>query len=89
MHLLAVRTMSAGRELATGALCFAPDAQEIAAPEFGNLRFGIAVAQEFGSNVLRLAFVVPAGNAATVVEVGRDADMVDADSLDCVIDGVY
>ena len=62
--------------------------QQIAAPEFFDLRFGVAAADQLDGHIEGFAGVVPADDAAAAVEVGRDADMVDADQLDGVVDVV-
>src|SRR6266853_1592947 len=62
-------------------LHLSPDAQEVAAPQLGDVAFRVSAAQQFSGHVLTLAFVVPPQNAAAMIEVGRDADVVDADLL--------
>src|SRR5690606_4196935 len=75
-------------ELARDALVLAPHAQQVAAPELGALLLGGAAADPLERDVERLARVAPAGDAAAAVEVGADADVVDADQLHRVIDVV-
>ena len=60
-------------------LDFVHDAQQIATPEFFDLLFGVAAADELQSYVEGFAGVVPTDDSATTVEVGGDADVVDAD----------
>ena len=60
--------------------------QQVAAPQFGDLRFGVAAPHEFQRDVERLVGAVPAVHAAAAVEVRRDADVVDADQLHGVVD---
>ena len=70
------------------ALDFVHDPQQVAAPEFFDLLFGVAAADEFQSDVEGFAGVVPADDSAAAVEVGRDADVVDADELYGIVDVV-
>ena len=69
-------------------LDFVHDPQQVAAPEFFYLLFSIAAADELQSHVEGFAGVVPADDAAAAVEVGGDADVVDADELHGIIDMV-
>ena len=69
-------------------LHFAPDAEEVAAPELADLFFGVASAHQFESYVEGFGGAVPAVDAAATVEVGRDADVVDADEFHGVVDVV-
>lgn len=62
-----------------GLLYLVPDPQEIAAPELGNVGLAVAAADQLCGDVACLAHVFPAVQAAAVVEVGADADVVDAD----------
>ena len=68
------------------ALGLAPDAQQIAAPDLGDVLAAVAARCELGRDVGRLGRVGPARDAAAAVEVGADADVVDADQLDGVVD---
>ena len=70
------------------ALDFVHHSQQVAAPEFFDLLFGVAAADKLQSHVEGFAGVVPADNAAAAVEVRRDADMVDADELYGIINMV-
>ncbi len=65
-----------------------PDAQEIAAPELGDIRFGVTALDQLGGHVANLADIVEAFYAAAIIEIRADADMVDTDLSDRVIDGV-
>src|SRR4051812_11864037 len=67
-------------------LHFVHDPQQVAAPQLGNLRLGVAAADQFERDVERLVGAVPAVDAAAAVEVGRNADVIDADQLDRVVD---
>src|SRR5688572_2744338 len=69
-------------------LDFGPHTQQVAAPQPGNLRLGIAAAHQLQCHVEGFRRAVPAGDAATAVEIGRDADMVDADQLHGIVDVV-
>ncbi len=64
-----------------GFLDLVPDPQEIAAPEFGDVGLAVAAADQFGGDVACLADILPAVQAAAIVEVGADADVIDADFL--------
>jgi hypothetical protein len=46
-------------------------------------------AEEFGGHILALAFVLPAHYASAMIEVRGDADVIDSDLPDCVVDGIY
>ena len=61
------------------ALDFVHHAQQVAAPDFRDLLFGVAAAHEFQRHVEGSLGVVPSDHSAAAVEVGRDADVVDAD----------
>ena len=50
--------------------------------------FGVAAAEEFESDVAALGAVHPASDAAAVVEIGGDADVIDAEAADGVVDGI-
>ncbi|MNH27942.1 hypothetical protein D3C79_880710 [compost metagenome] len=65
-----------------------PGAQEIARPELCNVRFAVAAGQQFGGDVANFADVLPALQAATIVEVRGDADVVDTHLFHGVVDGV-
>src|SRR3546814_18054313 len=65
-----------------------PDSQKVAAPQFGDVGFGVAAGQQFGGDVADLAHVFPAFDAAAFVEVRTDANMVDTNLAHGVIDGV-
>jgi hypothetical protein len=67
-------------------LDFVHDAEQVAAPEFFDLLFGITVADKLQSHVEGFAGVVPADDAAAAVEIGRNADVVDANELHGLID---
>src|SRR5436853_7549067 len=73
-------------ELFRDFLHFAPDAQQVAAPDLADLLLGVAAAHELERHVERFGRAVPAVHAAAAVEVRRDADVIDADHLDGVID---
>ena len=67
----------------------APDAEQIAAPDLLDVGFAVAALDEFAGDVAAFGGVVPASNAAAAVEVGADADVVDAGDLDDVLDVIY
>jgi len=69
-------------------LDFVHHTQQIPAPEFFNLLFCVAAADEFQRDVKCLAGVVPADDATAAVEVRRDPDVVDAEELHRVVDVV-
>ena len=62
--------------------------QQIAAPEFFDLFFAVAAADQFDGDVKRFAGVVPAFDTAAAVEVGCNADVIDADQFHNVVDVV-
>ena len=63
-------------------------AQEIAAPERGDLLPIVAAPQQFGRDVRALRGVAPAGEPAAAVKIRGDADMLDADPPHRVVDVV-
>src|SRR5690606_34111644 len=63
-------------------------AQQVAAPQLLDLLLGVAAADELERDVEGLGRVAPAVDAAAAIEVGADADVVDADELDRVVDVV-
>src|SRR5690606_6228744 len=65
-----------------------PDAQQVAAPDLGDVGVAEAALAQLGGDVAGLGGVHPAGDAATAVEVGGDADVVDAGDLGDVLDVV-
>src|SRR4051812_50025041 len=69
-------------------LHFVHDPQQVAAPQLGNLRLGVAAADEFERDVERFVGAAPSLHAAAAVEVGRDAHVIDADQLHRVVDMV-
>ena len=73
-------------DVARDALDLAPHAQQVAAPDLADLLLGVAATHELERDVERLRRAVPAVDAAAAVEVGRDADVIDADLLDEVVD---
>ena len=70
------------------ALDFAPDAQQVAAPELRDVGPRVTARLELGRHVARLGRVLPADDPAAAAEVGADADVVDADQLHRVVDVV-
>src|SRR5690606_34756508 len=66
-----------------------PGAQQVAAPQLGDVRVAEAAAAQFGGDVRGFGRVHPAGQSAATVEVGGDADVVDAGDLDHVHDVVH
>src|SRR5262249_23347513 len=70
-------------------LRFAPDAQEIAAPQLSDVALGVPAAQQFGGDVRGFTLVLPSRHAAAVIEIGSDADVIDADALHSVCDGIH
>src|SRR5688572_420466 len=64
----------------------APDAKQVAAPHPADVGLAVAAAHELERDVERLRGAVPAVDAAAAVEVRRDADVLDADQLDGVVD---
>src|SRR5690606_13363552 len=68
------------------ALDLAPDAKQVAAPELLDFLSRIAARLERARHGGRLRRVRPADHAAASAEVRRDADMIDADEADRVVD---
>src|SRR5690606_6182981 len=64
----------------------APDPQQVAAPELGDLRFAEPTPTQSFRYIRGLRGVVPPGNAAATIEVGGQSDVVDAGDLDGVLD---
>src|SRR5690349_11901988 len=60
-------------------LHFVHHAQQIAAPDLGDLRLCVSAPHEFERDVERFVGAVPAVHAAAAVEIRRDSDMIDAD----------
>src|SRR4029453_15891188 len=75
-------------QLGGGALNFVHDTKQVAAPKFFDLRFAVASANKLDGDVQRLAGVVPADDAAAAVEVGREADVIDTDEFDGIVNVV-
>src|SRR5262249_5598825 len=61
-----------------------PHAQQVSAPEFGDVFFRVAAAHELERDIERFSRTVPALNAAAAVEVGRNADVIDTSQLHSV-----
>ena len=83
---LSFASVAGSRELGGRAFGFAPDAEQIAAPDLADIPLAVAARFELGRHVRRFGRIGPARDAAAAVEVGADADVVDADQLDRVID---
>src|SRR5690242_19838455 len=80
------RKADASRSMPRIALHLAPHAQQVAAPDLGDVGVAEAGAVQRGGHVARLAGVLPAGDAAAAVEVRGDADVVDAGDVGDVAD---
>jgi hypothetical protein len=63
-----------------------PDAQDVAAPQFGDRVVVVPAALQLGSDVRGFADVVPPD--AAVIEVRRQADMIDVNPLYRIVDRV-
>src|SRR6267378_5669443 len=81
-----MQSPASGLNLFGDLLHVAPDAQQIAAPDLGDLLLGVAAAHQFERDVERVGRAVPAVDAAAAVEVRRDADVIDPDELHGVVD---
>src|SRR5438309_8419152 len=77
-----------GFEAPTDVLSLGPYAQEVTAPQFGNILLGITPAKQFGRHILALAFVFPAQYASPMIEVRGDTYVIDADLLDGVVNRI-
>src|SRR3990167_9573752 len=77
-----------GLSCLAGLFDFFHDAQQIAAPELHDLFLRIAAAHEFRRDIGGLARMRPALDAAAALEVGGDADMIDADEPHRIADMV-
>src|SRR5690606_17841394 len=71
-----------------GSLGGAQRAQEVAAPDRGDLLAGVAAAQQLGGDVGRVGLAVEALDAGAVIEVGADAHVLHADAPGDVVDVV-
>ena len=60
--------------------------QQVAAPQFCDLLLRIAAAHKLQRHIERFGGIVPSRHAAAAFEVRRDADVIDADQLDRVVD---
>src|SRR5690606_13531688 len=65
-----------------------PDPQQVAAPDLRDVFVAVAALAQLGGDVAGFGGVHPAGDAATAIEVGGDADVVDAGDLRDVLDVV-
>src|SRR5690348_1247979 len=63
----------------------APHAQQVAAPDLGDVLVAEAGASQSGGEIARLRRIVPAGKAATAVEIRSDTHVVDAGDVDDVL----
>src|SRR6202035_5130304 len=77
-----------GLQRLTYALSLCPYAQEVAAPQFGNIPLRVMPAEQFGGHVLALSFILPAHYASPVIEIRGDADVIDSDLLDCIVNRI-
>src|SRR5450830_1784801 len=71
-----------------GLLDLVPHPQEVTAPQLGDIGFGVTALEQFGGDVAGVADVLPALKAAAIVEVRRNADVIDADLAHGVVDGI-
>src|SRR6188472_1596607 len=83
-----VTPLLAGLDPGRDFLDLAPDAKQIAAPDLRDLLFGVAPSHQFERHVEGFVGAVPAVDAAAAVEVRGDADVIDADQLDDIVDVV-
>ena len=67
----------------------APHPEQITAPDFRDLFFRVAPADELERHVEALGRAVPPVHASAAVEIGRDSDVVDANQLYGVVDVVH
>src|SRR5207302_7735595 len=79
---------TAGLQGLTCVLSLGPYAQEVSAPQFGNILLGVTPAEQFGGHILALSFILPAHHASPMIEVRGDADVIDADLLDRVLNRI-
>src|SRR5437879_13020156 len=79
---------TAGLQGLTGVLSLGPYAQEVSAPQFGNILLGGTPAEQFGVHILALSFILPAHHASPMIDVRGDADVIDADPLDRVLNRI-
>src|SRR5689334_11705633 len=70
-------------------LDFSPDSEQIAAPEFSDLLFGVAAADQFEGDVEGFGGAVPAVDSAAAIKVRRNSNVIDADELHGVIDVIH
>ena len=80
---------SAGRTSARRSLGGSHDAHEVAAPDPGDVGIAEAPTAQRGGDVAGLGGIHPAGHAARAIEVGGDADVVNADHADQVLNMVH
>ena len=64
----------------------AHDAEEVAAPDFLDVGLAVAAGEELAGELDELGGAGEAGDTAVAVEVGAEADMVDADYGDGVVE---
>src|SRR5690606_17429980 len=74
---------------AGNALVFAHYAEEVSAPDFGDVFFGITAFEKSAGDVGEFAGVVAAPDSAAAVEIRADADVVDSDDFHDVVDVVH
>ena len=69
-------------------LHLAQHADEITAPEFGDVLRRVAAFKEFARDVRAFAHIGIPTDSAAVIEVGAETDVVDANQTDGVVDGI-
>src|SRR5260370_3215284 len=72
----------------TDVLSLCPYAQEVTAPESGDISLRVMPAEQFRGHVLALSFILPARHSSPMIEVRGDADVIDPDFLDCIINRI-
>jgi len=60
--------------------------QQVPAPQPGDVVLAVTASHQLNRDVRRVSGAVPTFDAASAVEVGRNADVVDADQFDRVVD---
>src|SRR5580700_5183096 len=77
-----------GLQRLTNVLSLCPYAQEVTAPQFGNIPLRVMPAKQFGGHILALTFILPAHYASPMIEIGGDADVIDSDLLDGIVNRI-
>src|SRR3954465_3270765 len=74
------------RAMRPGRFHLAKYAQEIPAPDLGDIRLGIPPAYELPRHIDRLTLIVESNDACAMIEIRADSDVIDSNALYYVVD---